>query len=392
MPRFPRDAIECVGIHPFRVGRNAERRLEFATFRECGMLRSFILPAIAAITLLFATWHVISRQQPVVQSPPPFAPATSPYPNRVAGAGIIESRTENIAIGSHLPGIVETVSVKVGQKVRPGDPLFVLDTRQIRTEVKLQEAKLAAAQAQFQRLADEPRKEDIPPAEAALRQAAAQVAQIEDEFKRMDRLIKSDAATESQLVSSRERLAAAKAQFDRSDAELKRLLAGAWEADKAVSRAGILQAQAELEQRQIEQERHRVLTPTVPTSDAPELEVLQVNVRPGEAVDTMAGRSLIVLGDVRQKRVRVDIDEHDVPRFQPESRASGKVRGDSQTEYPLRFVRVEPYIIPKRSLTGDNTERVDTRVLQVIYEIEKGTENVFVGQQMDVFVEAAAAQ
>lgn len=354
------------------------------------MLRSFILPAIAAITLLFATWHVVSRQQPVVQSPPPFAPAISPYPNRVAGAGIIESRTENIAIGSHLPGIVETVFVKVGQKVRPGEPLFVLDTRQIRTEVKLQEARLAAAQAQFQRLADEPRKEDVPPAEAALRQAGAQVAQIEDEFKRMDRLIKSDAATESQLVSSRERLAAAKAQFDRSDAELKRLLAGAWEADKAVSRAGILQAQAELEQRQIEQERHRVLTPTVPTSDVPELEVLQVNVRPGEAVDTMAGRSLIVLGDVRQKRVRVDIDEHDVPRFQPESRASGKVRGDSQTEYPLRFVRVEPYIIPKRSLTGDNTERVDTRVLQVIYEIEKGTEDVFVGQQMDVFVEAAA--
>ena len=53
----------------------------------------------------------------------------------------------------------------------------------------------------------------------------------------------------------------------------------------------------------------------------------------------------------------------------------------------LKFVRIEPYVTPKKSLTGDNTERVDTRVLQVLYEMQASEEPVFVGQQMDVFIE-----
>jgi hypothetical protein len=57
--------------------------------------------------------------------------------------------------------------------------------------------------------------------------------------------------------------------------------------------------------------------------------------------------------------------------------------------YPLKFVRVEPFVIPKKSLTGDNTERVDTRVLQVIFSLDRpdGTP-LYVGQQVDVFIEA----
>jgi hypothetical protein len=65
------------------------------------------------------------------------------------------------------------------------------------------------------------------------------------------------------------------------------------------------------------------------------------------------------------------------------------LRGAASQEIPLRFVRVEPYVIPKKSLTGDNTERVDTRVLQVIYALEPTAQPVYVGQQVDVFIEAA---
>ena len=54
----------------------------------------------------------------------------------------------------------------------------------------------------------------------------------------------------------------------------------------------------------------------------------------------------------------------------------------------LNFVRVEHYVTPKKSLTGDNTERVDTRVLQAIYALEPGEQTVYVGQQLDVFIDA----
>ena len=69
--------------------------------------------------------------------------------------------------------------------------------------------------------------------------------------------------------------------------------------------------------------------------------------------------------------------------------AIAHVRGDANLKTPLQFVRFEPYVVPKKSLTGDSTERVDTRVLQVIYKIDRQDLPLFVGQQMDVFIDAS---
>jgi len=67
------------------------------------------------------------------------------------------------------------------------------------------------------------------------------------------------------------------------------------------------------------------------------------------------------------------------------------LRGAPDKKYPLTFVRVEPYVIPKKSLTGDNTERVDTRVLQVIYSLKIEGKPIYVGQQLDVFLDVGEA-
>jgi multidrug efflux pump subunit AcrA (membrane-fusion protein) len=66
--------------------------------------------------------------------PPPIQPAENPFPNTVAGAGIVEPETENISMGSSLPGVVVEVNVKVGRKVKAGDALFRLDDRQLKAE------------------------------------------------------------------------------------------------------------------------------------------------------------------------------------------------------------------------------------------------------------------
>jgi hypothetical protein len=58
----------------------------------------------------------------------------------------------------------------------------------------------------------------------------------------------------------------------------------------------------------------------------------------------------------------------------------------------LEFVRFEPYVIPKKSLTGDSIERVDTRVLQVIYRIRDAEPSVYVGQQMDVYIDGSPSR
>jgi multidrug resistance efflux pump len=118
--------------------------------------------------------------------------------------------------------------------------------------------------------------------------------------------------------------------------------------------------------------------------------VLQVDVRPGQFAALAWREPMIVLGDVDRLHVRVDIDENDLPLFAPQTKAVATLKGRPQVEFPLEFVKVEPYVIPKKSLTGDNSERVDTRVLQVIYALpDERPIQVYVGQQMDVYIQAA---
>jgi hypothetical protein len=114
---------------------------------------------------------------------------------------------------------------------------------------------------------------------------------------------------------------------------------------------------------------------------------LQVKVRAGEYVAQPSSSELMILGDVDPLHVRVDIDEADIPRFLAGCRARGYVRGETRNAVDLEFVRVEPYVVPKKSLTGSNTERVDTRVLQALYAARGATQELFVGQQLDVYID-----
>jgi hypothetical protein len=85
--------------------------------------------------------------------------------------------------------------------------------------------------------------------------------------------------------------------------------------------------------------------------------------------------------------VRVDVDENDAWRVREGTRAMAFMRGNREMKATLDFVRVEPYVTPKVSLTGGSSERVDTRVLQVIYSFDRSEFPAFVGQQLDVFIE-----
>jgi multidrug resistance efflux pump len=348
------------------------------------MLRKYFLPLIALGMLAFAVVHVVTAQQAKPPLSPPREPARSSFEHSVAGSGVVEAQTENIAIGSALPGVVLEVYVpveKVGKRVQAGEPLFRVDDRALKAQLKVQEASLAAAQAQLAKLEAMPRREEVPPSEAKVRVAQATVNLQQDLADRAERLLLSRAMAEEDVRQRQLSLEVARQQLTQARADLALLKAGAWKPDMDIARASVLQAQAQIEQTKIELERLIVRAPV-------DGDVLQVNVRPGEYVGTPPNQALVVLGNVHKLHVRVDIDEHDIPRYRKGARAQAMVRGNPQVSFPLRFVRVEPYVVPKKSLTGDNTERVDTRVLQVIYAIEKTDQPVYVGQQLDVFIDA----
>lgn len=353
-------------------------------------LTQVILPLAGLALLGFAGWFVWSTRMISRNPPPPIEPARSPFSDTLAAAGVVEAQTENIAVGSALAGVVVEVLVKVGDAVEPGTPLFRLDDRELRGQLAVKRAAVSMSRSELLRLEAEPRQEKIPVLVAQVNEAKAKLVATADALKRSEDTFAKKVTTEQELVEKREAVVAAKAAVEKTQADLKLLEAGSWEYDRDVTRAQISQAEAEVAKTEIDIDR---LTVRSLVSGR----VLQVNVRPGEFVGAPPGQPLVIVGNVEKLHVRVDIDEFDIPRFRSGAEATAVPRGDLQQRYPLSFVRVEPFVVPKKSLTGDNTERVDTRVLQVIYQFDpttaegRGRPSLFVGQQVEVFIRSAPA-
>jgi multidrug resistance efflux pump len=299
------------------------------------------------------------------------------------------SGTSAIAVGSQLSGVVTKVHVRIGQEVQAGDLLFELDKRQVEADLRVRQAALVTAQEQLRKLQLQPRPEEVPTYEAQLAVAQAAERHQRDVYDRDQKLSREVVDDQTRIADEQAwRLAQAQVQVARANLALEK--AGAWEPDKAIAYANVAQARA-----QVEQDRTTLELMAVRAQE--EGTILQVNVRPGEYVSTFAGQSLILMGNLHPLHVRVNVDEEDIPRLALCAPARAKIRGDvGQEALSLTFVRLEPYVVPKMSLTGANTERVDTRVVQVIYAIDPMNrlvqENkVLVGQLVDVFIDIRPA-
>ena len=357
--------------------------------RSIADLATQIALPLAALTLAsFAGWFVWNSRRVEHSPAPPAMPPRSPFAATLACSGIVEAQSENIAVGSATPGVVVEVLVKVGERVEAGTPLFRLDDRDLRGELEVRKAAVSQAKAEVIRLEAEPRQETIPPLVATVNEAKATAIAAADALRRAEDLFAKQVITEQDAIEKREADAFARAALQKAEAELALREAGSWNYDRDVSRAAVLKAEADLAKTEIDIDRLTVRSFVAG-------EVLQVNVRPGEFVGAPPGQPLIVLGNVDRLHVRVDIDEFEIDRFDPAFAARAVPRGSAGTEYTLTFVRVEPFVVPKKSLTGDNSERVDTRVLQVIYDCSPERDGpsgqgkrLFVGTQVDVFIEA----
>ena len=347
------------------------------------MSRSLLVPAISLALLSVAMYHVVRNSQAQPPLSPPAAPTRAPFGESIAGSGVVEPWTENVAIGTHVAGVVQDVCVEVGQPVKRGEPLLRIDERQLRADVGVREAMLAAAQMQLEKLEQQPRPEELPGSAAKVHEAEARVQDEQDRFARAVKLREQKFVSEEEFTTRRQSLAIAREQLARSRAEDELLRAGAWKPDLEVACAAVRQARSQLDQTRTELER---LTVTAPRDGR----ILQVKVRVGEYVAQPSSSELMILGDVDPLHIRVDIDEADIPRFRQGLPAIGYVRGDTRHAVDLEYVRVEPYVVPKKSLTGSNTERVDTRVLQVLYAVRGGEPELYVGQQLDVFINVSA--
>lgn len=260
--------------------------------------------------------------------PPTIEPHLKPWDHSLAASGIVESLSENIAIGVPLAGLVANVHVSVSDTIERGQPLFTIDGRELEAQLQVHQANASVALAQVQRL--------------------------EDQLARLKSVHDPRAVSREEVTTKVH--------------------------DVAVGRAQHQAAQAHVAQSEALLRRLTVLAPRAGT-------ILQVNVRVGEYASATPKTAAMVMGDLVHLQVRADVDEQNAHRIEAGQEAVAYLKGDTTAPIPLRFVRIEPYVVAKTSLTGASTERVDTRVLQVIYAFDRTADrSVYIGQQVDLYV------
>ncbi len=273
--------------------------------------------------------------------------ATPANQDVVAGAGLVEPASELIGVATPVSAVVVEVNVRAGQRVRKGDALFVMENRTAQAEYDSQRAALAAVQSE-------------------LSEARIEAARTANELKLYQSI--GDAR-----AMSREELA-------------KRTFAA------QTARAVTQTRQAKLEQAQANVTVAKVQIALLTVRAPIDGDILQVSVRPGQfATANILADPLVIMGSAAPLNIRVDVDEADIGRLKIQGVAQVFTRGVSKSSAQASFVRVEPLVIPKQSLTNAADERVDTRVLQVIYTLPANAKGFFVGQQVDVFLPATGS-
>lgn len=308
------------------------------------MIRKYLLPVLAVLGLGFAVLTVVSGSKTIPPAPPFVDTAAPPFKSSVAGTGIVEANTENIAIGTLVPGVVSGIYTSVGSKVKTGDPLFKLDDRDLIAQLAIRRAAFHVSNT-------------------TVKVAKASLLDLKNQLALAESLTDKRAISVEELDRRRYAVQIAKAKL-------------------AQAKADVVSAMAQIRETETNLDRIIVRAPV-------DGEVLQLKIHPGEfAPAGIIQTPLILLGNVEPLNVRVDVDENDAWRVRVGAPAAAFLRGNKEIKTDLKFVRFEPYIVPKKSLTGDSIERVDTRVLQVIYSITQTDLPIFVGQQMDVYIEA----
>jgi HlyD family secretion protein len=347
------------------------------------MLIKFGIPILAAVAIGFgAATTIILKPEDRLTTPPNPPASTTLGTDTVAGLGEFQSPGEPIAVGSPVSGVVKAVRVVTGDTVRRGQPLFEIDDREALAELNLKRQTLAAAEARVRRLKAGTRPEDLPPARARVEAASVATERTEDLLSRAQSLEATGAMSREEIRIRSFAHRVAKAELIEAQSVLARLEAGSWAPDIDIAERERDQARAEVQQVETELDRLVVRAPADAT-------VLRTDVREGEFVQ--AGESLrppIVLARAGGLEVRVQVDEEDASRVRPGAPAEGFVRGRERVKVELEFLRIEPRVVPKTSITGSTTERVDTRVLFVVYRVVGSPEQVYVGQKLDVFIRA----
>ncbi len=327
---------------------------------------------------------------------PVFNPAENPYAHGIYANGIVESdqaQASNVNVYPEVNGTVTGVFVSAGQSIKRGEPIAQIDDSAQRATVAQLGSQAQAAKAVLEELKAQPRPETLRVAQAQQVAAAAAARQARDSYDKQRRAYDIDprAVSRDALDTARDAWRVADANRKTALRNLQLVRAGAWIYDIRSEEATYRSLRNAAAAARAVLDMYRLQAPT-------DGRVLAVNVTPGTYVSSQgvydpytqaSNNPMVILATPAQAMdVRCYVDEILIPRLPPTSRIKAMmfIRGTNR-RVPLEFVRIEPYVRPKISLSDARQERVDVRVLPLIFRFRtQDAPQVYPGQLVDVYI------
>lgn len=352
----------------------------------------FIVSAIGVVAALVGAYVMGIEAKP---QPPVFNPASNPFANGIYANGIVESYQSNganINIYPEVGGTVTQIHVNEGDTVQAGAPLLTMDDSVQRLTVGQQQSQAEAALALLQQLKAQPRKENLDVTKAQLDLATANVKTSQDQYDKQRKSYAIDPRSVSRdaLDNAENALKAAQRNFDVAKKQYDLVRAGAWIYD-------ITNQQKQYDALSNAYQASSALLAKYTVKAPVDGVVLSLNTAVGSYISpqgtygtyTQGSNPVAVMGSAQDLMgVRCYIDEILIHRLPAPDQivAQMSVRG-TDIKIPLEFVRVQPYVSPKISLSDQRQERVDLRVLPIIFRFQMpGNLRIYPGQLVDVYV------
>ncbi len=327
--------------------------------------------------------------------PPAFDPASNPYVSGIYSEGIIESEQtsgENTNMYPEVAGTVKEILVSEGEQVKAGEPLLRIDDSIQRATAEQQGSQAEAARAVLEELKAQPRKENLDVVTAQLVSAQASLKMASDTLQKDQTAYELDprAVSKDALDTAINTAAVAKANLLVAQKQYDLTKAGAWIYD-------IQNQERQLHALEKAYAASSALLAKYTLRAPRDGVVLSINTIVGNYASpqgsydayTQGTDPVIVIGSSPTAlNIRCYVDEILVPRLRLTStmKAQMSVRG-SNVKIPLEFVRVQPYVSPKIELSDQRQERVDVRVLPLIFKIGKSENvNLYPGELVDVYI------
>lgn len=268
-------------------------------------------------------------------------------PSRITASGTVEA-TE-AALGFQVPGRIEFVKPREGDRVRAGDTLAAIDRTELLARRSQAVAQLHAAEALLREMETGARSEELAQAQAALRAAEDRLADAERDFARVQRLFQGGAASREAQDKSRLALDVARSQRDQAAEQAKLVEMGPRQERITAQRAAVAQARAAMAQ--VEAALANAVI------RAPFDGVITVRDRePGEAVG--AGAPVLTMMNLADRWVRIYIREDRIGAVHLGESASITSDTYAAREYPgvVSFISSEAEFTPRNVQTAE--ERV----------------------------------